>query len=463
MLLTITTTHKPATDLGYLLHKSPFRVHSTELSAGRAHVFYPEATEERCTAALLVDIDTIDLVRRKEGTHYPLEQYVNDRPYAASSQMSVALARIFSTAMSGISKDRQELADQKLPFEVYLPTLPCRGGEPFLRQLFEPLGYLVSAQPLQLDPNFPEWGNSEYFRVTLSATVRLKDMLTHLNVLIPVLDNNKHYWVGDDEIEKLFRRGEGWLRQHPMVEEITRRYLKNQRSLAREALQQLLHEEEPNLDRHDSEVAHSEEVLEEKISLNEQRLNAVVEAIRASDATSVVDLGCGEGNLLRKLIGEKNIKRIVGVDVSLRSLEQASRRIGLEDGNERLAERVALMHGSLIYRDKRIEGFDAAAVIEVIEHLEADRLSALERVVFKFAKPKTVVVSTPNSEYNVKFEDLPHGKLRHPDHRFEWTRGEFSDWCNKIKSTYGYAFDLHPIGPVDPAVGSPTQMAVFKR
>ena len=144
MYLTISTTHDPATDLGYLLHKRPGKLHSIPLSFGQAHIFYPEASDARCTAALLIEVDPIGLVRRQGGPSGEgglLDQYVNDRPYVSSSFTSVALTRAFGTAISGRSKLRQELADLPLPLEIQIASVPCRGGEPFLRRLFEPLGY----------------------------------------------------------------------------------------------------------------------------------------------------------------------------------------------------------------------------------------------------------------------------------------------------------------------------------
>jgi len=161
MLLTLTTTHRPATDLGFLLRKNPARAQSFSLSFGTAHVFYPEATPERCTVALLVEIDPVGLVRNRRGPSGEggaLEQYVNDRPYAASSFLSVALAEVSGSALSGKSKERPDLADTPLPLRVTFSALPCRGGEEFLRKLFEPLGYTVSARQLPLDENFPDWG-----------------------------------------------------------------------------------------------------------------------------------------------------------------------------------------------------------------------------------------------------------------------------------------------------------------
>jgi 3' terminal RNA ribose 2'-O-methyltransferase Hen1 len=466
MLLTITTTYGPATDLGYLLHKSPLRVHSFAQAFGKTHVFYPEASPERCTAALLLEIDPIGLVRNRRGPSgeaHALEEYVNDRPYVASSFLSVALARTFGTALTGKSKERQELANTPLLLETKITVLPCRGGEGLLRRLFEPLGYEVTAKRHTLDEKFPEWGESPYFTVTLKGKTRLSDLLTHLYVLVPVLDDDKHYWVGDAEVEKLLRHGEGWLREHPERELITNRYLKHQKRLAREALSRLLGEEEPAADEVAETHAREEEAIEKSISLAEQRTGAVMAVLRSCGAKRVLDLGCGEGRLLRELLNERLFAEIVGMDVSHRALEIASRKLRLEELPTMQRERIRLIHGSLTYRDKRLAGYDAATVVEVIEHQDPPRLAAFERVLFEFARPQTVVVTTPNVEYNVKFETLPAGKMRHKDHRFEWARAEFQFWANAMAVRFGYIARFLPIGPEDPIVGSPTQMGIFTR
>ncbi|HKS82548.1 MAG TPA: 3' terminal RNA ribose 2'-O-methyltransferase Hen1 [Candidatus Acidoferrales bacterium] len=466
MLLAITYTGASATALGYLLHKSPFRVHSFEEVFGKAHVFYPEAGSDRCTAALVLEVDAIGLVRNRRGPSgdaHILEEYVNDRPYVASSFLSVAIARIFGTAMTGRSKERQELADTALPLEARIAALPCRGGRSLLRKLFEPLGYEVVATRHSLDPKFPDWGESPYFTVTLKSKIRLSELLTHLYVLIPVLDDDKHYWVGDAEVEKLLRHGEGWLREHPERDLITKRYLKHQKRLAREALSRLIGEEEPEADEVAETHAREEDAIEKPISLAEQRIGSVIAVLRSSGAKRVLDLGCGEGRLLRELLRDKTFEEIVGMDVSHRALEIASQRLRLEELPRMQKERIRLIHGSLTYRDKRLAGYDAATVVEVIEHQDPARLAAFERVLFEFARPQTVVVTTPNVEYNVKFETLPAGKMRHKDHRFEWTRTEFQAWASGIASRFGYSVRFLPVGPEDAIVGSPTQMGIFTR
>jgi 3' terminal RNA ribose 2'-O-methyltransferase Hen1 len=467
MLLTLTTTHRPATDLGYLLRKNPARAQSFDLSFGKAHVFYPEASEARCTVALLVEVDPVGLVRNRRGPAGEgglLDQYVNDRPYVASSFLSVAIAEVFGTALAGSEcKGRPGLSDTSLPLRVEISALPCRGGEEFLRRLFEPLGYHLSATCLPLDPRFPEWGESACHRVQLEATLPLHQLMSHLYVLMPVLDNDKHYWVGDDEVAKLLRHGEGWLATHPEREAITRRYLKHQRSLVTNALAQLMDEDDTHPDETANIHTQEEEAVERALSLNEQRLGTVLAVLKASGAQSVLDLGCGEGRLLSRLLKERQFTRIVGLDVSHRALEMAAENLHYDRLPTLQKERIKLLHGSLMYRDERLAGFESAAVVEVIEHLDPPRLAAFERVLFECARPGTVVITTPNREYNVKWETLPVGKFRHRDHRFEWTRAEFQEWAKRLAALFSYTVRFLPVGPEDAAVSSPTQMGVFER
>jgi 3' terminal RNA ribose 2'-O-methyltransferase Hen1 len=461
-MLTLTLTRPPATDLGHLLHKHPERLQSFSLPFGQAHVFYPEASKERCTAALMLEVDPVGLIRR--GVRFPrLDQYVNDRPYVASSFLSVAIARVYTTALGGRSKERPELVEQPLPLRARIAALPCAGGEGLLRRLFEPLGYAVHAVDHPLDEEFPEWGESRYFTVELEGQLRLRELLAHLYVLVPVLDAEKHYWVGEAEVEKLLRRGEGWLAGHPERELIVNRYLKYRRSLTSDALAKLLEDEELDPDRERETRALEEEAVEEPLRLNEKRLGAVVAVLKARGAKRVLDLGCGNGTLVQALLKEPQFAEIVGVDISHRVLELAESRLNLERLAPRQRERVRLFQTALTYRDQRLAGFDAAAVVEVIEHLDRPRLRAFERVVFEHARPGAVALTTPNREYNVRFDGLPAGSFRHRDHRFEWTRRELEDWAGEVAGRFGYGVRFLPVGPEDSEVGAPTQMAVFER
>lgn len=455
MLLTITTTHQPATDLGFLLHKHPERVQEFNLSYGKARVFYPEAAETRCTAALYLDVDPVSLIRSKTRNHgFALHQYVNDRPYTASSFLSVAIARVYTSALAGVCKDRPQLVDQPIPLEVTLSVLPDESGGDLIWRLFQPLGYQTDLKGYPLDPRFPEWGESPYFTVTLRQTIRLADLLTHLYVLIPVLDNDKHYWVGDDEVEKLLARGAGWLEDHPEKDLIVRRYLKYRAPLARAALAQLMADEP---------LKEEEEPTEVEISLQEQRMDTVLATLRELKPKRVLDLGCGEGKLLQRLLRENKFEEITGLDIAYRALEKARDRLQLDRLPDRQREKIKLLHGSLIYRDDRLNGYDAAAVVEVIEHMDQARLAAFETVLFRYARPGAVLVTTPNREYNVRYESLAAGELRHKDHRFEWTREEFRQWAKEVAERHGYQVTFGPVGPEDPQVGAPGQMGVFTR
>ena len=447
MLLTLSTTHRPATDLGYLLHKNPARAQVFDLPFGKAHVFYPEASEERCTAALLLDIDPIGLVR---GRGAVLTDYVNDRPYIASSFLSVAISRVFGSALGGRSAERPELAAQALPLSAGIAALRCTGEEP-VRALFEPLGYEVSFDPPNVDG-----GAGRYRNVRLSGTKRLAELLTHLYVLIPTLDDRKHYWIGDEEVEKLVARGKGWLESHPLRQTVARRYLKHHGALANKALAKLS-------DSTVEEAPPPETFRWSAGPLSEQRITAVTQVLADSGASRVLDLGCGEGRLLEALMDVPQFTEIVGIDVAVGALARAERRLRLDRLPDRQRNRVKLMQGSLTYRDRRLAGYDAAAVVEALEHLDLGRLPMLEQALFASAKPDVVVLTTPNREYNALYPGIPEGGLRHPDHRFEWTRAEFRAWADGVAAAHGYAVSHQPVGEVDAEWGAPTQMGVFRR
>ncbi|MFX0573638.1 3' terminal RNA ribose 2'-O-methyltransferase Hen1 [Nocardia nepalensis] len=575
MLLTITCTPPqgaawPATDLGFLLHKNPDRVQAFEQSYGTAHVVYPEATAARCTAALLLEIDPIRLVRgRSRSTpDFSLGQYVNDRPYAASSLLSVALGAVFRTALHGRCDQRPELVRTALPLRIALPAVPCKGGPEAAERVFTPLGWTVIAEPLPLDPAFPEWGDSHYVRLELTGAIRLADALSHLYVLLPVLDGAKHYWLAADEVDKLIRAGAGWLADHPERAWITRRYLARRQSLVRTALARLAEVDDAEPEQLDaveevfddalepagdarialsdsdtsstrSEASDETDTAAAKLSLRTSagsaqaahdtadvgsadgaavvmsaegtvqagigaaaahsttesgagddaatdaadndaavdgaadterapslamiRRGAVVGVLREVGARRVLDLGCGEGALLRELLADKVFTEVVGVDVSMRALNIAKRRLRLDRMPERVARRLTLLQGALTYTDARLRGYDAAVLMEVIEHVDEPRLGALEYSVFGSAAPACVVVTTPNAEHNVVYQTLPAGKFRHSDHRFEWTRAEFAGWSSRVAERYGYAVRFVPIGAAHPEFGPPTQLALFTK
>ncbi|MDH6138682.1 MULTISPECIES: 3' terminal RNA ribose 2'-O-methyltransferase Hen1 [Kitasatospora] len=525
MFISISTTGtdaQPATDLGYLLHKHPEKVQQFSTAQGEATVFYPEVGAQRCTAALLLEVDPIALVRRSRGRAptsrsgstgaAALAQYVNDRTYAASSLLAVALRTVFRSAMKGACAQRPGLADQPRPLTVLLPAVAAQGesfrpDEPSLvERLFAPLGWQVDAAPIPLDESFPEWGSSRYLRLELTGTLRLADALQHLYVLLPVLDGAKHYWVAPDEVDKLLAAGAGWLADHPERTLIARRYLQRRWSLANEALRRLelvrlAEAEEREPEELDDAVALTEgdaadetgidfdadagtradtgsgvdadrvgtadsagdtAAAEPPLPLAWQRRAAILDLLRAEGAARVLDLGCGQGELVGELLKDRQFSEILGVDVSAGALAVAARRLRLHRLPERQAARVRLVQGALTYTDARLRGYDAAVLCEVIEHLDEDRLLALEYAVFGAAHPATVLVTTPNAEYNVRWESLPAGRFRHGDHRFEWDRATFRAWAERVAAQYGYRVSFQPVGPDDPEVGSPSQLAAFR-
>lgn len=556
MLLTVTRTVEPAeiaagadaSDLGFLLHKHPDKVQTFTLPFGEATVFYPEVSAERCTAALLLTIDPIGLVRGSKGRKrapeaFALAQYVNDRPYAASSLLAVAMGRVFNTALGGRCEARPELADTPLTLDLHIPALPARaaagfgastgggagpgsanaagvGGAALIRALFEPLGWQVetTAVPLAGENAGFDWGAAPYVDTHLRGRVRLADALSHLYVLLPVLDDTKHYWVGPDEVDKLIRRGAGWLADHPLRDLVTRRYLAAQRTYVRDATARLdelddrVESVEPDELGDESGAAEaspgdaqrgvhqgdtgpgdvgpgsgadaggagtsgvapgaaagspapaggSYDPSAHRAPLKAVRREAVLDALRELGAHRVVDLGCGEGYYLQELLADASFTEVVGVDVAASYLARAEKRLGVERGrlSDRQRERLTLRQSSVTYRDDALTGYDAVLLVEVIEHLESDRLPSLERNVFGFAAPRSVIVTTPDADYNSHY-DLGEHEMRHPDHRFEWNRTEFAQWAHAVAAQHGYAVAFRSIG--GPAGDAPTQMALFTR
>ncbi|MFZ7087397.1 3' terminal RNA ribose 2'-O-methyltransferase Hen1 [Curtobacterium sp. RRHDQ10] len=484
MLVTITTRGADdvdALDLSHLLHKHPARAQRFSLTVGEAHVFYPSATSDECTAALLLEVDPVGLARSRRfgGDVQALSQYVNDRPYASSSMLAVAIGQVFRSAMGGRSESRPERAAAPMDLEIGLTSVPSAlqdDGEGLATRLFAPLGWTVVEDRPFLDATRPDWGPASTVGLTLTGSVRLGQALRQLYVLLPVLDDAKHYWVSDDEVGKLLRAGAGWLADHPLRDLITERYLAHQRGMVADATDRLLGLDtgagdadtaaDPELEGRLApavEAAVPEMVTDAHVPLYRRRADAVLTALRDVGAHTVADIGCGEGALLVPLMADRTFTTIIGTDVAPRELARAERRLHLDEASDAERARIRLVQSSVTYVDDRLAGLDAAVLMEVIEHVDESRLPALEASVFGAARPGAVVVTTPNADHNVRFETLDAGHFRHTDHRFEWTRAEFRAWADRVAAANGYHVEYRPVGDEDPEVGPPTQMALFRR
>jgi 3' terminal RNA ribose 2'-O-methyltransferase Hen1 len=447
MILTITTTHQPATDLGYLLHKHPDKLQSVELAVGKGHVFYPEATEASCSVCLLLDINPIDLVRSAKGRNASFsEHYVNDKPYTSNSFLSTALVKAFGSAINGTCLSKPELVNTPIPLKATIHALKVDCELAYISKFLEPIGYEITIETVLLDEKFPSWGESKTVNLTIEKITTLKELLSQLYILMMILDTDRHYWISENDIDVLNRRGAGWLDSHPEREWITRRYLKNLRALTSQALPQT----EPL------------PASERKVNLHQQRLEKAAALLKESGAVRVLDMGCGEGKLIKLLLREGQFKQITGMDVAFGELQKATENLYLDEASPAMRSRIALFQGSVTYKDERFKDFDAIVLVEVIEHLDEERLPTMERVVFGYASPKTVVLSTPNAEYNAVYEKLKDG-FRHDDHRFEWTRQEFSNWCQKVCEQFAYTVKIYPVGVETEEYGAPSQIAVFTK
>lgn len=491
MLLSISlqaSPHGPPPErLSFLLHKHPDRCQSFALPFGQAHVFYPEASPSRYTMSLLLDIDPLALSRRSwhGAPSQHLLPHVNDRPYVCSSFMSVALNRVLRTALAGRCKRYPKLPLTPLSgLEVTLYNLPVKSRSSeenqheLLHRLFSPLGYtcqlLSSRDETQtlLDPRHPDWGHSSLLDLRLTHPhICLKDLLTHLYVLIPVLDDQKHYFIDQDEVDKLARHGQEWLANHPDSAWITARYLKRQRKLVRRALS-LLDEHVIEQDEQDEQDETPEPPTPEVTSpetpprkpLHERRLHHVLELLLSlPEHHTVLDMGCGEGKMLALLSGEKSVEKIIGVDVSTLTLERAKKRLKFSDLPPRVRERLTLEQGSLLYsshtlREARV---DVALLVEVIEHIEPEHLELAMHNMLGYCQPRHLIVTTPNVEYNALFETLPADRMRHHDHRFEWDRHTFQQWATTHSARYGYTVRFEDVGDLHDTLGAQTQLAIF--
>ncbi|MFN8672328.1 MAG: 3' terminal RNA ribose 2'-O-methyltransferase Hen1 [Candidatus Sericytochromatia bacterium] len=461
MLLSITCEDKNCQELSWILHKRPDKIQSFPIISGNAYVFYPEYSDNKVKVCLALDIDTINLVRklRLPVASYALQHYVNDKPYTASSFMSSAIANVFSSALNGICKEKPEIVDLILPLEVEISVLKVLGGEALIKRLFEPLGYQIEVESFNLDEDFKNWGKSRYYKIKLKNNITIKELLSHLYVLIPVFDMDKHFYIGTTEVESFLKKGDKWLQIHPEKGAIVRRYFKNLGKYSNLVLNRL----NDSLENTYQEMEIPKEIKEKKESLQKIRLNTVLEKLENLYTTSVVDIGCGEGMLLKLLKSKKRFEKICGTDVMYQNLLIAKDKLDLEETTTHRADRIKLFQSSILYKDERLKEYETVCLIEVIEHIEEDRLDSLEEILFGYLNPKYAIISTPNAEYNAVYMPENPTNFRHDDHRFEWNRDQFRQWVNKICEKFSYSAEFFDIGDVHEKLGTPTQAVIFKR
>jgi 3' terminal RNA ribose 2'-O-methyltransferase Hen1 len=464
VFLSIATTRQGAKDLGFLLYKHPDRVFRSDASRNAkmsAVGFYPEATDERCEFCLVVEVDPVERVR---GASWGagIAQYVEPLPFLASSYMAQALSLCLRSAMNGVvtSKDPAEeerlkvAAAEKWPLEITVS--PLRTSPALISRMFEPLGWDVALHSIALDIPGMMSGDrgTDLHTLTLRGEVTLQDALTHLYVLLPALDPARHYFYGESEVQKLLDKSQNWLEQHPARELIVGRYLSKSRELRETALQQFETAD-------DDETVAEGDVPDEPVSAHDERHQRIVEIVRGAGDVSVVDLGCGEGKLLERLSKLPGKLEITGVEPAMRDLDKAHRALSRNPGKQ-MDPRIKLKHGSILYADDQLKGFDIAILSEVIEHIDPERLDHAERCVFGFMQPRKVVVTTPNASFNEMF-GLEEGRFRHRDHRFEWTETEVTAWCGRIGRDYGYSYELGGAGGYEPAFGHLSHFIVFEK
>ncbi len=443
MILNFNVKGENADKISFLLHKSPNKLHQFSLGFGSAYVFYSKYERNDVSFSLLVDIDPIDLVRGKNKNSQGIFDYVNDRPYATSSFLCSAIAQVFSTALSGRSKEYEHLVKEEMEFKVEVVSLKVKTNLIMLNKIFDPLGYELEIKSHLLDEKIFGEEESNYVDLILKNKLTLQSVLQHLYVLIPVFDNNKHYFVNNDEVEKLLSKGGDWIDVHPEKDFITSRYL-NSKFIDAKKLESLFSKEQNKM-------------IEErkKNSLNSQRLSQVTDVIESLNIKSLVDLGCGEGKLIKELLNNTSVEKILGVDISINVLKKAARKLKYDT----VKDKIELVQSSAVYYDERFTEYEAICLIEVIEHIDEQKLYLLKENVFNLVKPKYVIITTPNVEYNTVYE---LDGYRHSDHRFEWSRSEFRLWCEEICNQYNYDVEYFSIGEEMETVGNSTQMGVFK-
>lgn len=447
MQLTIRATGQDAKVISYLLAKNPNNLYERSVNGHFIRMFYSQFAEEEVEVTFFVTPDPIGL-SSNQSEIYDITSYINDREFVVSSIFCTFLRTALGTALNGKPKeDYISWVNHSFPLEFSFGPLASNLSNLEIEELFQPLGYEVAITYGEVNyrVNIKKKSTARY--ITLKGLTTLQKGLRQLFVLIPVLDNYKHYYIDEKEIEKIERYGEGWLDTHPQRQFILK--------------QALRFKEVYSLVERQSEEKQNTEV-EQKVRLNDLRYEKIIQKVNEfKNRDTIVDLGSGEGKLSVKLGFVDGVKEILAVEPSESESIKALKRFEKVQEKENFVMPKQII-GSLFYYDERLKNKDIIILCEVIEHIDAYRLPKIMRTILHDYRPKVLLITTPNKEYNEVYQ-LGDGAHRHSDHRFEWTREEFSDWCETQSEASEYNVTFDGIGEEHELYGYPTQMCIFTR
>ncbi|MFF2588046.1 3' terminal RNA ribose 2'-O-methyltransferase Hen1 [Peribacillus butanolivorans] len=445
MQLTIQASGDNVQAISYLLSKNPSNLYERNHKGHLVRLFYSKFTETELEATIFVTPDPIELVKGNSNS-YDINHYINDREFAVSSIFCSLIRSALGTALNGQPKEEHtEWVNHPFSFQFEFGPVVSSLSDNQLKDLFEPIGYEVMITRPEIEYSFQIKDKSSARYISLKGMKTLQDGLRHLFVLIPVIDNYKHYYIDEKEIEKLERYGDGWLKDHPMRDYIYRQ------SLRFKEVYSIVENRKPE---------EKKEEKESKVRLNDLRYEKIVDTVSQMNPRSIVDFGSGEGKLSVRLGFVEGIKEILAVEPSQTAAIKALGRFEKVKNKEKFVVPETLW-GSLFYYDERLKNKDVIILCEVIEHIDEYRLPKVLDTILHNYQPNALIITTPNREYNEVYdkEDV----LRHNDHRFEWTRAEFRQWCTERNHRDIYSLKFEGIGEEHDTYGYPTQMCVFER
>ncbi|HWO95040.1 MAG TPA: 3' terminal RNA ribose 2'-O-methyltransferase Hen1 [Bacillus sp. (in: firmicutes)] len=452
MQLSMKVVGEGAENLSRLLAKNPNNLYDREEKGNRTRLVFTSSNEREAEAVIFVTPDPVELVRNSPGI-FDITQYINDREFAVSSLFCSYIRTALGTALNGKPKEEFiEWVDHPFNMEVGFGPVASHLSDQTIRELFEPLGYLIEIERGEADYSFNLKQKSSARYLKLKGQITVQQALRHLFILIPVLDNYKHYFIDEKEIEKIQRYGEGWLDEHPLRSYIIEQSLRFKELINKVPISSSIVTENK---------VNDDVSAPPKIRLNEQRYQAIIDKVESLPLNQkVVDFGSGEGKLSVRLGMVPNVQEILAVEPSESSQLRALERFEKAAGKDQFVCPTPIW-GSLFYYDERLRGKDIIILCEVIEHIDEFRLPNIMKTIFGEYRPNALIVTTPNHEYNAVY-DMDEN-MRHADHRFEWTRGEFKDWCETWIAKFPYSMQLQGIGQEHEEYGFPTQMCTFVR